>query len=260
MSVGKERGVTEMKNRFDLTGKVAIVTGAGQGLGASMAHALADAGASLVCASRTVSKAEEVCAEIIKNGGSSISVHVDVGDAQSVDKMVKQTLEKYGTIDILVNNAGTNHRELCVNMTEEQWDDVIRVNLKGVFLCSRAVGPTLIEKKRGKVINIASVMGSATLPARGPYSSSKAAVIQFTKLLALEWAPYNINVNAIGPGYFTGRMNSTLKDADSILNHIPMGRMADPEELAGAIIYLSSDASNYVTGQTLFVDGGFLCL
>lgn len=249
-----------MNNIFDISGKVAIVTGAGQGLGASMAHALAGAGAAVVCASRTLAKADEVCEEISKIGGSCISVQVDVGNSLSVENMVKQTLKKYGTIDILVNNAGVNHREFCVDMTEENWDDVIRVNLKGVFLCSRAVGPTLIGKRRGKVINITSVMGSAVLPTRVAYSSTKAAVIQFTKVLAVEWAPYNINVNALGPGYFKGRMNTSLKDEDAILNHIPMGRMADQEELHGTIIYLSSEASNYVTGHTLFIDGGYLCL
>ncbi|KJR48492.1 3-oxoacyl-[acyl-carrier protein] reductase [Desulfosporosinus sp. I2] len=248
-----------MKNIFSLNGKVALVTGAGQGLGAVMAQILSDAGASVVCASRTLSKANDVRDSILREGGSSISIQVDVGNAQSVENMVQQTLAEYGTIDILVNNAGVNHRELCVNMTEEQWDDVIRVNLKGTFLCSRAVGPTFIKNKQGKVINITSVIGSQALPTRGSYSSSKAAVIQFTKVLALEWAPYNINVNAIGLGYFKGRMNDSLNDPESILNRIPLGRMADPEELAGTIIYLSSEASNYVTGQTLFVDGGFLC-
>ena len=248
-----------MKNIFSLNGKVALITGAGQGLGAVMAQILSDAGASVVCASRTHSKANEVRDSILQEGGSSISIQVDVGNAQSVEDMVQQTLAEYGTLDILVNNAGVNHRELCINMTEEQWDDVIRVNLKGTFLCSRAVGPTFIKKKQGKVINITSVIGSQALPTRGPYSSSKAAVIQFTKVLALEWAPYNINVNAIGPGYFKSSMNDSLKDAATILNRIPLGRMADPQELAGTLIYLCSEASNYVTGQTLFVDGGFLC-
>ncbi|AFM41651.1 dehydrogenase of unknown specificity, short-chain alcohol dehydrogenase like protein [Desulfosporosinus acidiphilus SJ4] len=248
-----------MKNIFNLKGKVALVTGAGQGLGAVMAQILSDAGASIVCASRTLSKANEVRDTIIEGGGSSISVQVDVGNAQSVDNMIKQTLTEYGTLDILINNAGVNHRELCINMAEEQWDEVIRVNLKGIFLCSRAVGPIFMKKKQGKVINITSVIGSQALPTRGPYSASKAAVIQFTKVLALEWAPYNINVNALGPGYFKSRMNDSLNDAESILKRIPLGRMADPEELAGTIIYLSSEASNYVTGQTLFVDGGFLC-
>lgn len=249
-----------MKNMFDLKGKVAVVTGAGQGLGANFAQMLADAGASVVAASRTVSKAETVSNEINRRGGSSIAVQVDVGDACSVDNMVRQILNKYGTIDILVNNAGINHRAPCVDMTEEQWDDVIRINLKGTFLCSRAVGPILMEKKHGKLINISSVMGFLALPGRGPYASSKGAVVQFTKVLALELAPYNINVNAIAPGYFLTEMNTTLTDSDSVLSHIPLGRMANPEELAGALIYLSSDASNYVTGQVLYVDGGYVCL
>lgn len=248
-----------MNDIFNLNGKVALVTGAGQGLGAVMAQILSAAGASVVCASRTLEKADDVRDSIIREGGSSISIQVDVGNAQSVENMVRQTLEEYGTIDILVNNAGVNHRELCINMTEEQWDDVLRVNLKGLFLCSRAVGPTFIKNRQGKVINITSVIGSQALPTRGPYSSSKAAVIQFTKVLALEWAPYNITVNAIGPGYFKGGMNDSLKDSESILKRIPLGRMADPEELAGALIFLSSEASKYVTGQTIFVDGGFLC-
>ncbi|MDQ7094603.1 3-oxoacyl-ACP reductase family protein [Desulfosporosinus sp. PR] len=248
-----------MQDIFNLSGKVALVTGAGQGLGSVMAQILAAAGASVVCASRTLKKASEVRDSILQKGGSSISLQVDVGQEQSVANMVRQTLEEYGTIDILINNAGINHRELCVNMTEEQWDEVMRVNLKGIFLCSRAVGPTLLKNRQGKVINITSVIGSQALPTRGPYSSSKAAVIQFTKVLALEWAPYNINVNAIGPGYFKGRMNDSLKDAEAILQRIPLGRMAEPEELAGALIFLSSQASDYVTGQTLFVDGGFLC-
>ena len=248
-----------MKNIFSLKGKVALVTGAGQGLGAVTAQILSEAGAAVVCASRTLAKANGVRDSIVQAGGSAISLQVDVGSAPSVETMVRQTLAEYGTIDILVNNAGINHRELCVNMTEEQWDEVMRVNLKGIFLCSRAIGPVFIKNKQGKVINITSVIGSQALPTRGAYASSKAAVIQFTKVLALEWAPYNINVNAIGPGYFKGRMNDSLRDAEAILERIPLGRMAEPEELAGSVIFLSSAASNYVTGQTLFVDGGFLC-
>ncbi|NPV91132.1 MAG: 3-oxoacyl-ACP reductase FabG [Firmicutes bacterium] len=251
-----------MENLFKLDGKVAIVTGAGSGLGEAMAHALAKAGASVAVAAHKLSDAQQVTADIQSLGGKAIPIGVDVGDSASVEEMVKETLGSLGTIDILVNNAGINRRGPCVSMAEEDWDEVIRVNLKGAWLCSRAVGPVLLEKKKGKVINIASTMGAVALPERAPYASSKGAMIQLTKTLALEWAKYNINVNAIGPGYFLTKLNRRLMDDPAVFNEltsrIPMGRWAEPEEIGGPVVFLASDASNYMTGQVLFVEGGYL--
>lgn len=253
-----------MESLFRLDNKVAIVTGGSQGLGKAMALALAQAGANVVVGARTVSKADEVSQEIIQAGGNAMSIRLDVGDADSVNGMVKATLDKFETIDILVNNAGVNLRHPCVEMPEEEWDTVIRTNLKGTFLCSQAVGRIMLPRKTGKVINIASLLGTVAQPNRGPYAASKGGIIQFTKVLALEWAPYNINVNAIGPGYFLTELNTKLMDDrktfDELTSRIPMGKWADPQDIGGPVVFLASEASKYVTGHVLFVDGGYLCL
>lgn len=251
------------KSLFDLTGRVAIVTGAGRGLGAAMVKGLADAGAKVAVADIDLDLATAVADEICKKGGDALPVKVNVADADSVSNMVSAVVKRYGTIDILVNNAGINRRALCIEMSEQDWDAVINVNLKGTWLCSRAVAPIMIKNRKGKVINIASIMGTIALPERGPYASTKGAVIQLTKVLALEWAPYNINVNAVGPGYFMTEMNTALKNDPEtyakLTSKVPMGRWADPEELVGPIVFLASDASSYLTGQTIFVDGGYIC-
>lgn len=249
---------------FRLNGKVAIVTGAGRGLGAAMAQGLADAGAAVVVADIDLQAAAAVSESIQKKGYSALPVQVDVGDAVSVKNMVEATLQAFNTVDILINNAGINRRNPCIEMSEEDWDAVIRVNLKGTFLCSREVGKILVQKGSGKVINIASLLATVAQPNRGPYASTKGAVAQFTKVLALEWAPYNINVNAIGPGYVLTELNTKLMEDkqvyDEITRRIPMGRWAEPEEMIGTVVFLASDASSYITGQLLSVDGGYLCL
>lgn len=253
-----------MVNRFDLSGKVALVTGSAAGLGKAMAEALAEAGANVVVADINLEMAETTSHEIERFGVKALPVKANVADADSVKSMVSTAVAEMGTIDILINNAGINRRGPLVEMSEEDWDATIGVNLKGTFLCCREVGPILLAKNYGKVINIASLLGSVAQPNRGPYASSKGGVIQLTKVLALEWAKNRINVNAIGPGYFATELNRKLMDDPVVYNdltsRIPMGYWAEPFELAGPVVFLASSASDYVTGQVLWVEGGYLCL
>lgn len=253
-----------MGNQFSVDGKVALVTGAAAGLGNAMAKALAEAGATVVLAGHSIESAETASHEIEQLGGKVLPLQVNVENADSVQAMIDRTVAELGTLDILVNNAGINRRGPIVEMSEEDWDATINVNLKGTFLCCRAAGPILLAKNYGKVINIASLLGSVALPGRSPYASSKGGVIQLTKVLALEWAKHRINVNAIGPGYFATKLNRKLMDDPEVYNdltsRIPMGYWADPADLGGSVIFLASAASDYITGQVLWVDGGYLCM
>jgi Dehydrogenases with different specificities (related to short-chain alcohol dehydrogenases) len=249
---------------FDLSGKTAIVTGGGQGIGEAMARGLAEAGANIVVADINRERAEETARKLEKMEVGALAVAVNVSDAGSVGKMVDKVIKEYGRIDILINNAGINRREECIKMKEEDWDEVIEVNLKGTFLCSRAVGKIMLEHKKGKVINLASMLSAVAQPNRGPYAASKGGIVQFTKVLAVEWAPYNINVNAIGPGYVLTELNKNLiedpQTYEYFTSKIPMGRWSTTQDLVGSVIFLSSRASDYITGQVLYVDGGYLCL
>lgn len=253
-----------MQSMFSLDGKTALVTGGDSGLGRAMSLALAEAGAQVAVAyNSNLTKAEETCQQIQKTGVNTIPLQVNVANEESVSKMHEQCVNALGAIDILVNSAGINRRGPCIELSVEDFDATLNVNLKGTFLCCRAVGPSMIARKSGKVINVASLLGSVALANRVPYASSKGGVIQLTKVLALEWAPYNINVNAIGPGYFATELNRRLMDDPVVYNdltsRIPMGRWAEPEELAGPVVFLASSASDYVTGHVLWADGGYLC-
>lgn len=249
---------------FGLENEVALITGAGQGIGAALANALGNAGARIAICDINFHNACKVADDMEKRNIKALPLKVDVTDPKSVESMVDNVIKSFGTIDILVNNAGINYREECIKMQIENWNAVIKVNLNGTFLCSQAVGKVMIENRKGKVINLASMMSDRAQPKRGPYAASKGAIVQLTKVLAVEWAPYNINVNAIGPGYVLTEFNKSLMD-DSVAfeyftSKIPMGRWASTDDLKGVAVFLSSKASNYITGQVIYVDGGYLCI
>jgi 2-deoxy-D-gluconate 3-dehydrogenase len=250
--------------KFNLKGKAGIVTGASRGLGKGIAIGLAQAGADLVITSRELGKVEKVAEEIKNWGVEVLPLQVDVTKKEDIERMVEKTLEKFGKIDFLFNNAGRITRVASENFSQEDWDEEINVNLKGTFLCCQAVGRIMIKQRRGKIINMSSVtsfIGGKNIPA---YVASKGGVSQLTKSLASDWAKYNIRVNAIGPGYFVTDLTEALrKDAErfqAINARIPLGRWGEPEDLQGIAVFLASDASDYITGQTIFVDGGWLAV
>ena len=244
---------------FDLTGKVAIVTGASRGLGRGMAIGLAKVGANVVVTD--VLDTKETVEEIKKLGREALGIKVDVTKKSDVEAAVQQTLEKFGKIDILVNNAGILRMEPTEDMKEEDWDKVLAVNLKGQFLCAQEVGKHMIKQKSGKIINIASIAGKFASAESAAYNASKAGVILLTKTLATDWGKHNIQVNAICPGAFlTPMTEDLLKDErfiQMIKMNVPLGKYGEPEDLVGTVIYLASKASNYMTGHALVVDGGW---
>lgn len=249
---------------FDLNGKVAIFVGGGGGLGRTISLGLARAGANVIPVSRDKERNREAVEEIVALGRKSLLTSVDVTDEQDVKRLVDEVMAKFGHIDILINAAGKNYKKPALELTGEEWDDVLAVNLKGTFLACKAVGEKMIAQKSGKIINIASLGSHLGITRSAAYCASKGAVLQLTKVLAAEWAPYGINVNCISPGYFktplTEKMLSVKETYDKIVNRTPMQRLGLPEDLVGATIFLCSDASNFVTGSTIAVDGGFLSL
>jgi 3-oxoacyl-[acyl-carrier protein] reductase len=244
---------------MDLKGKVAIVTGAGRGLGWSIAERLARDGGNLVVAEIDPKSGDEKAAVISRMGGEVLAVRVDVSKWTDVERMVKQVLEKFGRIDILVNNAGLmGNYYLVTDYPEEEWDRLIDVNLKGTFLCCKAVLPAMIKQKYGKIISLASVAGkegNARMPA---YSASKAAIIALTKTIAKEVASYNINVNCVSPALCETDMakDMTPEQRALLVSKIPMGRLGKPEEVAAVVKFLASDESSFVTGQCYDISGG----
>lgn len=245
---------------FDLTGKIAIVTGASTGLGQGMSIGLAEAGANLVLVDYVeMSETEKIISSL---GRDYISLKLDLMNKESIDIIVNETKKKFGIIDILVNNAGIIRRAPAIEFTEKDWDEVMYLNSKVVFFLSQAVAKIMIPNKRGKIINIASMLsfqGGIIVPS---YSASKGAVAQITKALANEWAQYGINVNAIAPGYMATNNTANLrKDPErfkSISDRIPAGRWGLPDDLKGPVVFLASSASDYVNGHILAVDGGWL--
>ena len=249
-------------NPFDLTGKVAVVTGGGTGLGNGMAGGLARAGALVVLASRRQDVVDRAAAEIRAAGGNAEGVSLDVTRIKELQAFFDAIAKRHGGLDILVNNAGTNRRNPALEYTEQDWDTVLNLNLKSVFFCCQAAARIMKERGGGKIINTASLSSAITSSNQSAYSPSKAGVRMLTMQLAFELAPYRINVNAIGPGWFRTPLNDDLfrneawaRGATAL---IPWGRTGTPDDLAGAAVFLASRASDYVTGHVIYVDGGML--
>jgi NAD(P)-dependent dehydrogenase (short-subunit alcohol dehydrogenase family) len=248
---------------FDLKDKVALVTGSTRGLGEVAALALAKAGADIAVCGRSTPDLARVTAGIEKLGRNAGGFQMDVTDSRKVAEAVERILDFFGRIDILVNNAGVNYRVPVLEYPEEEWDRVINTNLKGYFLVTRAVVPQMIEHGYGKVINMSSILGTVGLPHQVAYASSKGGVDQMTKVMALEWAKLGVRVNAIGPTYFETELVTQIRDDPQRFNFInertPMGRWGHLPELEGTIIFLAAAASDFITGQTIYVDGGWTC-
>jgi NAD(P)-dependent dehydrogenase (short-subunit alcohol dehydrogenase family) len=247
---------------LDIKDHTAIVTGASSGLGVTFAEALAERRANLVLAARRYERLSKVAEDLSsKYGVKVIPIKTDVTQEDQVIKTVKTAIEEFGSVEILVNNAGIVRGGAAVEMSLEDWKKVIDINLTGVFLCARTVAREMIKKKYGKIVNIASAYGAASdIFQIAPYYASKGAVISLTKALAVEWARYKINVNAIGPGLFPSEQTEGIfqdrKSLEHCVSNTPLGRPGDPSDLKAILIYLASPASNYVDGQTFFVDGG----
>jgi NAD(P)-dependent dehydrogenase (short-subunit alcohol dehydrogenase family) len=249
-------------DRFKLDGKTALVTGGARGLGKTMATALAEAGADIALTGRTLESCQAAATEIAKATGRSVRAFAgDVTIARDVERLHAEVTAACGDVDILVNNAGTNIRGTLDQLSEADWDSVIDTNLKGPFLCTKAFAPGMLKKGWGRVINLASILSVIGLPGRTPYASSKAGVLGLTRVWGLEWAGKGVTCNAICPGPFATDMNKQLLNDpqayQQFVANIPMGRWGELEELTGAVVYLASDASSFVTGTSLFIDGGW---
>ena len=247
---------------LELHGRNAVVIGGTSGIGRAIAHGLADAGANVVCTSRREDQVNAAAVEIESKGRKTLRVRSDVSDKSSLESLLAECGEKLGKVDILVNSAGRTKREPTLDLDEETWDAILETNLTGTLRACQVFGKHMIDNGYGRIINIASLSSFVSLFEVAAYSASKAAVASLTKSLSIEWARHGVNVNAIAPGVFRTALNQQLLDesprGQEFLTRTPMGRFGKVEELAGAAVFLASDAASYVTGEVLVVDGGFL--
>lgn len=243
-----------------LSDKIAVVTGAGRGIGRAIALAYANEGADVVCVSRTQENSEKVAEEVRQLGQKAWAMAVDVSDTASVESAAKQILADCGKVDILVNNAGVTRDTLLMRMSEEDWDTVLDTNLKGAFLFHKAFARAFMKQRAGRIINLASVVGLTGNAGQCNYAASKAGLIGFTKSIAKEMAPRGINVNAIAPGFIQTDMTAVLSDdvKDTVLKNIPLGSLGQAEDIAAAAVFLAGNGGRYITGQVLTVDGGMV--
>jgi len=250
-----------MQDIFNLSGKVAIVTGTSRGLGQYFARALAGAGADLVITSRKLSSLAEFRKEIESLGRRALPVQLDVLSQSDIENMVRTTVKEYGKIDILVNNAGLNIRKPTTEVSQQDWDTVLDTNLKGSFFCAQAVAKEMIKRNYGRIINIGSCTCVFGMEGIAAYTASRGAVLSMTRSLAVEWGKFGITVNVLAPGWFKTAQSAVLYQNKEwvkyITSRIPLSRPGQPHDLDGAVIFLASDASEYITGQIILVDGGF---
>jgi NAD(P)-dependent dehydrogenase (short-subunit alcohol dehydrogenase family) len=247
---------------FDLSGKIAIVTGGNRGIGFGIARGLAKAGATAIIANRKTAEGQKAAQSLKKEGLKAAAIPVDVTNASSIAAMVEKAVSDFGKIDILVNNAGVVLRKPAADVSVEEWDYLMNINLRGVFFCCQAVGREMIKNKKGKIINISSNVSYRLQPSRSVYCTSKAGINHLTRALALEWAEHNINVNVLAPTVTITDINRKFfveEHPEALEWHLkltPMGRVATPEDYVGTAIFLASSASDYITGQIIYVDGG----
>lgn len=246
-----------MSLSLDLSGKTALVTGSTRGIGRAIAQALVQAGAKVAVCGREQARAEAVAREL---GGTAMGVALDVGDAASIEAAVAAVVQAFGTVDILVNNAGITKDNLLLRLDDEQWDAVLDANLKGAFRTVKTVLKGMMKKRHGRIINITSVVGLIGNKGQANYAASKAGLVGFTKSVAKEYASRGITANCVAPGYIETDMTAALpaEARAALFQHIPLERLGRPEDIAGAVLYLSSDLASYVTGQVLVVDGGMV--
>ena len=247
---------------FDLTNKVAIITGASQGIGKGMAETFSKAGAHVACVSRNKDNLKSVADSLIKNGGAASFYTCDVSSLDAFQNTIKEIAENHGSVDILVNNAGICKDKLIMRMSEDEWNKVININLNGAFNGIKAVSQIMIKQRAGRIINISSIVGLIGNPGQANYAASKAGLIGLSKSAAKELAPRGITVNAIAPGYIATDMTDQITDQakESLITKIPLGRIGSPSDIAASALFLASDEAGYITGQTLTVDGGMVMI